>query len=183
MRDVLFLDFDGVLNFVAMPPRTYACRHGSDADDCAILAGAFDEICIQRLNQLVRTTGVEIVLSTSWRLSYSRDKLIRILEDCGFEGRVVDTAPRHVREFWRQRGVLPDQLQRGHQIAAWLIDNADVRSAVIVDDCADMWILEPLLVHTNERQGLTEVDISCAIAVLAASAPVITGLRAAWPII
>lgn len=55
---------------------------------------------------------------------------------------------------------------RGAEIAAWLAEQADVESFVILDDDSDMGHLAHRLVETDCVIGLTQEDADRAIAIL-----------------
>jgi hypothetical protein len=180
---VLFLDFDGVLNFHAMRPQIHACaRGGGDACDARTVSANLNRCNVERVNAVISATGAGVVLSTSWRRSFDTHTLAHALEDAGLVGRVIDATPCHnIRSFWLARGLESDRMQRGHEIAAWLLLHPSVARAVILDDDADMWTLSSLLVRTNSFDGMLAADTSRATEIVARSAPVIATLRASYP--
>lgn len=179
--DVIFLDFDGVLNFEGMLPQAYACKRGKKPPaTCLSKAGELDHDCIKRLNELVRRTKASVVFSTSWRLAFDDDGLQHILEDAGFIGQVIGSTPRGGRDFWRDRGLEMDRLERGHQIAQFILETPTIERCVILDDSIDMWTLHPLLVNTDAGFGLTSEDVAQAARTLDASWIIVNGLRRRW---
>lgn len=179
---VLFLDFDGVLNFTAMPPQAHPCTRGDDAACTA--SGIAGNLCRERLelvNAVIAETGADVVLSTSWRKAFDLAALSHALADAGLIGHVIGETISNARAFWRARGLEADRMQRGHEIAAWLLTHPSTERAVILDDDGDMWSLRLLLVQTDPTGGFTLPDVDRAIKVMAASSPTIAQLHATWP--
>ena len=114
MSRVCFADVDGVLNF----------------DACFTEAAGpapIDPECIERLNQVMATTGAELVLSSAWRG-------IRELE-----ARLARAgALRHRYPADWRTPKLPGARLRGEEIAAWLERHPEVDGYAIVDDDSDM---------------------------------------------
>lgn len=147
---VLFLDFDGVLNFIDMHSQPHSLDRG----------------CVAHLNRIVEQGRADVVISSSHRLRYSIEELAERLGECGFVGHVVGKTERDVRPFWRERGLELDRMERGHQIAEYILRHPRIEAAVILDDDRDMWLLGPLLVHTSDRTGLTDADVDRALTIL-----------------
>lgn len=68
---IIFLDFDGVIVF----------------------GQKFDSEKIKVLNALVAQTNALVVISSDWRLYYSRAKLCDFLNHAGFNGTILGTTP------------------------------------------------------------------------------------------
>lgn len=144
-RTVIFLDIDGVLN---------------DAEPVQALptgktqwAKLLDRERVSRLNEIIESTGAEVVLSSSWRQVHSLDEMQDILEIRGFEGRLVDQTP-----------VINET--RGQQIEAWLARHRDdVARYVAIDDSPFMSPLPRThCVKTSGRRGgMTEDERDEAI--------------------
>jgi len=160
---VVFLDIDGVLNshaFVESIPQ---------AERPSIIG--LDREAIRRLNRLVHQTGASVVVSSTWRLNRNRQQLQRVLDEHGFQGRVIGRTPRWIAG----RPVAGDA--RGFEIQAWLDAAADygidVDTFVILDDDSDMGHLADRLVKTTFAEGLRDEHVDTAIAMLRAPMPVI----------
>lgn len=192
MTGVLFLDFDGVLNSIEMLPQAspgcsrQICGRPGNYDQinpcgCVEVVKQFDRRAIALLNELLRQTDAAIVFSTSWRKLYDIESLTHILEECGFEGRVIGETPDLINdEAWKittrgERWI--DRIQRGHEIGEWLLQHPEVTRCVILDDSRDMWHLAFCFVQTNENVGLTSMDVERAIAALEASAEPLASFR------
>ena len=129
---VLFLDIDGVVN----NKRTKENFEGFMAIDPAMAA------LVQRI---VRNTGCEIVLSSSWRLfQNSRDELERKI--CKF----ADITP-----------IL--HAPRGYEIKVWLTRHPEIEHYAILDDAESILPEQRAnLFQTTWDSGLTE-DIALAV--------------------
>jgi hypothetical protein len=127
---ILFLDIDGVLS-------------------CFGVRG----LCGTRLDLLadvVKRTGAEVVLSSSWRHPHCRDQLKRLERELHRRG----------VEFLSATPILPGE-PRGNEIGAWLASASrrhEVTTFAILDDDPNNEIgqlLQPALVKCDGYQGLT----------------------------
>lgn len=109
---VIFLDYDGVLNKDRTPFR--------EKDGQYIMAE--DEL-VYRLNLIVDRTDAELVLSSSWR--HQR------------EWRAIMKASGIFKPFLDKTSIDGNELQRGAQIAAWLVNHPEVTKYAILDDFDD----------------------------------------------
>jgi HAD domain in Swiss Army Knife RNA repair proteins len=140
---VIFLDIDGVL----APIRRWD-RYGD-----------LDPMCIRELNEIVASSGADVVVSSTWRHGKTVAELQQMLEAQGFTGRVLDKTPSDM-----------PAAGRGTEIAAWLAEHA-VDGYVIIDDHADMGELRTHLVQTHPAHGLQPADVARAIAILMRRGP------------
>ena len=125
---VIFLDVDGVLNNF-----TLISRHGFDY---------IDEGCVSLLAQVVRATGSEIVLSSSWRLKESDLSLVKAsLKRNGLE--LTDCTP------W-----LNGQA-RANEIQKWINDHPEVSKFAILDDDEDAGFGMDGFFQTDPEIGFT----------------------------
>lgn len=152
---VLFLDIDGVLN-----SRTYLkfCYDQGVLPDDKI-----DPAAVARLNQITDATGAHIVVSSTWRLPYvwnkNVDKLVTLLQKTGIKGDILGATPDHNRSHGR-----------GGEIQDWMnrckLDGIQIDAFVILDDDDDMGDLSKFLVKTTFADGLQDVHVQAAIAIL-----------------
>ena len=150
-----FLDIDGVLNshkylqrLVGVIPKRF------DERDEMML----DPSKIALLNDLTKRHDVKWVLSSSWRLAHSLERMRALLRARGFEGELIDRTPDIGVST---TGVIVVSPERGHEIQAWL--NAHpVKAFVILDDSSDMAHLAPHLVQTTYDEGLEPEHIERA---------------------
>lgn len=129
---ILFLDVDGVLN-----------SHKTGG------IYALKRKCLQRLEKIVKETGCEVVLSSTWRKdAYALKRLRRVLK---YRNIVIkDVTP----DFSAQR------LTRGHEVGAWMLDHFgfsdSVRYAILDDDSDFKDFQLPHFFQTDGEYGLTD---------------------------
>jgi hypothetical protein len=153
---VLFLDFDGVLVHEG-----YAGEQGGEElwSECDI-----DPEAVALLDALCARAGADVVISSTWRRTFSLDELRGMLERRGFRGAVVGVTPSLYRSPEGAR------LERGDEIQAWLDEHPEVGAFAILDDDADMAHLRPFLVRTSMASGLRPQHLEPALAAFEASA-------------
>ncbi len=150
---IIFLDFDGVLN---SGPFIWS----ADKDDGRTI-GHIDPKAVQLLNNLIKTTGAKVVVSSAWRILHTDEELQGFLNHHGFIGEIIGSTPRHTTLADGSYGV------RGDQIQEWLtMCDKEVESFVIFDDDSDMSHLKHKFVQTKFMIGLTEEHIEAAIEIL-----------------
>jgi hypothetical protein len=145
-KNVVFLDFDGVLN-VDRPPKK---------------PQLFAPTTISALNRLLVTADAKFVISSNWKRGADLPDLLAILKRVG-----VDTK--------RCIGATPSKLSstHGQEIAMWLADwfekEKSKLSWVALDDLFyDEMAPLPAerIVKTDPRLGLTEDDTDSALRIL-----------------
>lgn len=134
MKPILFLDIDGVLN-------RYASKEPIEPD------------CVERLNQIVESTGAGIVITSSWREWFTPWEMQQLLDTAGFRGDVIGETP-----------ILLGQ-PRGAEIRAYLKDEPACRFAIL-DDNPDLEGVEDHAVMTDEFEGVSDADVLSCIAML-----------------
>ena len=143
VRPIIFLDFDGTLNSLAVDYRRA------------------DPACVARLNRLTQETGACIVVSSSIRISGLRLTVHR-LRQWGVKGDVIGLTP------WLDRGPGADAT-RGEEVQAWLDAHPEVDTfAILDDDDSGMDDLRSHLVQTDPLFGLTDKDVGKATRILGA---------------
>ena len=150
---VLFLDVDGVLNNDETTDKTPSGFTGVDM------------ILVQRLQHLIEATSAKIVLSSTWKEEWNKDKhlchpdgqyLSEKLKDCGLiiEDKISDGPLSH----------------RGFQIKEYLDKHKYITSYAIVDDFefdfAGVSDLKRHFIQTNKSIGLTDENVNCLISIL-----------------
>lgn len=143
---LLFLDFDGVLNSYEDTRKTL--RTPEWAGDWRYVW--VDNKKTAKLAPLLADDDFRIVISSTWRQSWDRSDLARILnEGCkGLGERIIGTTPQ------------VELASRGQEIGLWLTEKAHDGPYVILDD--DFNILpkqRPYFVHTDFRVGVTDADV------------------------
>lgn len=154
---IIFLDIDGVLN--------------SDS----ILSEYIPEIdgeyypyqphLIDNLNSILKRTGAKIVVSSTWRLGESVERLQYLLTHMGVKGEVIGKTDSYTDKF----------VVRGNEILKWIQDNQnllgchhyDFYDYVILDDDSDMlYSQRNNFVHIQGEEGLTKEYVEQAIEIL-----------------
>lgn len=130
---VIFLDVDGVLNM-----------HGSGG------LYTLNKARLRLLEEIVKETGAQIVVSSTWRNSAAHMK--KLSNALGYRGmKIIGITDR--------LGISKngERYYRGHEIQKYLDDHPEVEQFVILDDDSDM--LDSQLRHfvqTDGMIGLTE---------------------------
>lgn len=147
-KDLLFLDFDGVLN-----SNEWVWTHPENRGDRFI---HIDPSRVEIMNRLVDKLNCHVVISSAWRILFNLSDLRG-----GLRGKGATFWNRIVAKTDSKMGI------RGDQIARFANRYPDAR-IVIIDDSTDMGHLMPFLVRTNADTGIVEADIDRAVAVIAA---------------
>lgn len=153
---ILFLDIDGVLN------TNHYLKYGDDSEDPDGLTSdqaQIDPKKVELLNKIVLTTGCDVVVSSSWRLTNKLADIRGILKSRGFKGKIVGKTP-----------IVPSVKIRGEEIQAWLDSRASlgirVENFIILEDEEEMGLLESRTIRTTTDQGLTDYQANRAIQLL-----------------
>lgn len=128
-KKILFLDFDGVL----VTDRYQEQLTISKSPLRDYFGAKFDPVCVECLRQIVDKTGVDIVVTSTWKMDKGLNGIRKMWETRCLPGKVI--------------GITPDidTIHRGDEIDAWLKGyGADCRYAIIDDT--------PLLDFFNEKQ-------------------------------
>lgn len=146
--DVIFLDFDGVLN---------SRRFRASQPDM------IEEKRMVFLRRIVEATGARVVLSTSWRRHWDA-----VPENRSGTGREIDRLfGKYGIEIIGKTPVM-DGLGRAQEIRHWLDSHLDVGRYAILDDSPFGWgkLAEHLVGTGGLRDGLDERTAEMAIAIL-----------------
>lgn len=147
---VVFLDVDGVLN-----SNSFAEKMLEEEGIRVFYEDILDKRCISCLKQIVKKSGADIVLSSSWRrIPKARAKLVEQLAEYGMS--IHSDTPYTGGE-------------RGDDITAWFNRHKDlnIESYVILDDDSDMNVHMKHLVHTSfYGWGLETKHIRYAVDIL-----------------
>jgi hypothetical protein len=157
---ILFLDFDGVLNYAQWIYTHDKGQHEYGTDE--YWGEHIDPACVALLNIIVQRTGAKVVVSSSWRQLHDASRLEKFLKDKGFIGEVIDVTPRGV---WLQD--ISDWGVRGDEIQRWItLNEIVVEKIAILDDETDMAHLLPKLVKTSWESGLQSDHVEKVIKLL-----------------
>jgi hypothetical protein len=138
---VLFLDVDGVLN-----------RTGFRPDEVVGLRSWIEPELAQRLSDVLRETGAEIVLSSDWRCGRELPHLRDELRAAGIDAPLLGVTPILTAE------------PRWREIEAWMTaHDVGPDAVVIVDDGFDMGALAARFVRASPLNGLDEAVASAIV--------------------
>lgn len=181
---VLFLDFDGVLNSswdLQVDGRSFSTEELAVAESLlpfiegpgyahkiALDLRTLDRSAVERLNRIVELTGVKVVVSSSWRKTYTVEGLRRILAHVGFRGEVIDRTPVLPRVL---EGKYSVEAPRGAEIAMWLSSQFQSVEYVILDDDTDMMEVAHRHVKTALSVGLTDANVGAVLTLFGVTPP------------
>ncbi len=154
---IIFLDIDGVLNNDTGEADCEKCENNK----CRVDPKFHDfsdvpcEKCIKNLNKILKETGAEVVLSSTWRIIHNRLSIMYILFLSGM-------CPAYIEDY---TPIMHGET-RGTEIAAWLKEHPETKRFIIIDDDSDMENLMDHLVHIDSEVGLTEGKADEAIKML-----------------
>lgn len=149
---LLFLDIDGVLNSTEFFRR----KTRDKVSICRTLTARVNAICVE--------ADAQVVISSTWRVLHPLPWLRQTLRRKGLRARVLGVTPDL---SWCPGNVHAYRHTRGEEIARWLADNPySVEGLCILDDDSDMAHLAPWHVKTSFETGITDADVSLAIATL-----------------
>ncbi len=157
-KNLIFLDFDGVINSVESMIRKKDAREGMPVFSREDRSDWPDTVLVNRLKELIEKTNSSIVISSTWRYR-GKDYCAKVLGSFGIpENLVIGVTPRNTGTC------------RGKQIQQWLNENYllfhEFDNFIIIDDDSDMAHLKHRLVQTSNRVGLQDSDIEKAIQLL-----------------
>ncbi len=163
---VIFLDFDGVLNDKYFHPRETWKGHDWGYD-------WIRPSLVSKVNRIIRETGAKVVISSTWRQSFSILEIRDILEESGFMGEVIDFTPDFVKGFapqgWSGGVSIKD---RSDEILKWVKDydkeNGEGVRFVCLDDREDFFENNEgmNLVLTDGTLGITDANVEEVIELL-----------------
>lgn len=148
---LIFLDVDGVLNSEKHYIKLSKQGKSSMSDDMEL-----QKHSLKYLSNLVKKTGAEVVISSTWRMGCPHDKswlnLVNQLREYG----IIPLGVTPV--LWQKRGI---------EIQKFLDDLKDdgytIDSMVIIDDDSDMEHLSNFLVQTSFKKGFAYWDYRKAL--------------------
>lgn len=148
IKPIIFLDMDGVLNNTSMDWES----HKAKAEAPYII----DDENLDHLERLVLVLDAQIVISSTWRITCSKDFMEKRL------GEIVGGA---IHDDWRTKRLSGI---RGLEIQDWLERNIGnnhwtFKDFLILDDDSDFLWHQPL-VRIDHGTGLTERDVERALA-------------------
>jgi hypothetical protein len=150
MTKIIFLDIDGVINASDLPP-----LYGEGWPESHL-----ETHLIEKVNEIVKITDAQIVISSSWRIRFNLAELTEMLKNKGLKAKIIGVTPRIKRRFGKV-------VLRGEEIQDWLDAYPyKIEKFVILDDVADMGHLMPRLIKTEDEIGITDQHVELAIKML-----------------
>jgi len=156
MKKIIFLDIDGVMNNEVMYELNPAYQQKRNE---------IDPKCIKHLNDLIKDTSAEVVISSVWRYNMDIEALQTIFNNEGFIGKIIDKTPVLRSEY----------TVRGNEILAWIKNNEELlgqpyynfRNYVIFDDDSDMlYWQKDNFICVDSYSGLTARNVYKATYIL-----------------
>lgn len=162
---LIFLDIDGVFNSSDYGNSEFYLLSTAHLSDAEIMLTHhhhhLDPKAIAIFNDLVKRSGAEVVLSSTWRGRYSPEEMTAMLKDRGAEFEIKESTPILFGKINSSR------IPRGKEIEHFLkLLKQPPESFVILDDHDDMIHLKPCLVQTSMQHGLTQDDVEKALKIL-----------------
>lgn len=156
---ILFLDIDGVCNsstYFFSKEYLDETAHMSDAELMLLEHPSnLDPAALKLVNHIVKESGAEVVLSSSWRMKYAIEEWTEMMQKRGATFKIIDRTPKL------------SGTTRGTEIMGFINSMRNKPdSIVILDDHNDMGNLSKYLVLTNAKFGITMADVEKALQIL-----------------
>jgi len=161
MTKIVFLDFDGVL--LPDPDARAQAVEGLSTSNY-LQKVIFNTNCVANLNQLLKQSHAEIVLSTSWADGNSISALSNCLLRNGIDPSCIfeyDDPSEGNYMTPRQQGS-----NRGQEVLNWLSDHPEINTWVAIDDNPAILYLKTNYVRTHPDHGLDKDGVSKALSFL-----------------
>ena len=147
VRNIVFLDIDGVLNSTRYWDANKPLPMGK--------SGAIDPAAVLILNEVIAKSGAAVVLSSSWRMQ-GYEHVQAMLAERGFTGQLIGQTPVK----W--------ECPRWAEIEEYLM-SCDFGRFVVLDDDPDAWSPESafadrgLFATTNYIDGIIPAHVSIIV--------------------
>lgn len=155
MKRLIFLDIDGVLVHIGVCEKVERETGEKPPWSQEFMGRGFlgfpDADCMERLNDLVLSSGADVVLSSTWRRCYSLDLVSAFLRKCGarFDLHDATDVTKSIR-----RGPEIQRYLDGHECDAFVVLDDSVSDIVDVPGLSDHvvhvrdgWIMDGLQDH------------------------------------
>lgn len=155
---VIFLDIDGVLatNKQYMMNRKKFWDKNSIAKDTRI-PYPFDPKCVKIFNEILDTTGADIVLSSDWKLHFSLVELETIFMFNGVNKSPIDITTNDVVSFnnlVRNRAFQIGEFIQTHKITNYVVlDDLNISNYMTITNDQDKFVL------TDDFEGIKKVGL------------------------
>ena len=153
---VVFLDIDGVLAMGsewgsrARKIKRWELEGGEGDPPVTIRLDDFNKIAVDVLNDIILTSGADIVISSDWRLYATLDEMKDLFHQFGVIKGPIDFTPE-LQTTTKHANIRVDEIN------LWLSKHPEVKNWVAIDDL-DLSELDNF-VKTREREGLKQCNI------------------------
>jgi hypothetical protein len=191
-RNLVFLDFDGVLNSLRSVT-AYGTKEAGK-DNRVWDGECLDEVAVRLVRRLCEEAPAELVISSSWRHHYPLDQLKKFLAAKGWPNApIIGQTPRYQRYegIYPSGGEAPGSGFRGNEVASYLAafthDGNELGTWVILDDSKDFYYQETSIggffskqpvVNTSDMIGFSIVDFYEALRILNPNSELLLHLKA-----
>jgi hypothetical protein len=157
---IIFLDIDGVICLSRewgsrkRKIKRWELEGGDGQPPVNIRLDDFNKIAVDVLNDIILTSGADIVISSDWRLYASLDEMKDLFNQFGVIKEPIDFTPE-LQTSTKHANIRVDEIN------LWLSKHSDIKKWVAIDDM-DLSDLDNF-VKTREREGLKQCNISSKI--------------------
>lgn len=149
--NVLFLDFDGVIN-------TYYWEEHDGVWECHINNECDGKVNNRQamcwLNELCKQQHLSIVVTSTWRKSFTEEEIELVLRESGLDEEIP---------VMGVTTVIGEQYARGKEIRLFLKEHPEIEKMVILDDDSyDMYEFLPYVAKCNTYHGFGIPELHCA---------------------
>jgi len=157
---IIFLDIDGVICLSRewgsrkRKIKRWELEGGDGQPPVNIRLDDFNKIAVDVLNDIILTSGADIVISSDWRLYATLDEMKDLFHQFGVIKGPIDFTPE-LQTTTKYANIRVDEIN------LWLSNHPEVTNWVAIDDM-DLSDLDNF-VKTREREGLKQCNISSKI--------------------
>ncbi len=154
---IIFLDIDGVICLSRewgsrmRKIKRWELEGGEGEPPVTIRLDDFNKVAVDVLNDIILTSGADIVISSDWRLYATLDEMKDLFYQFGVIKGPIDFTPE-LQTVTKRADIRVDEIN------LWLSNHPEVTNWVAIDDL-DLSELDNF-VKTREREGLKQCNIS-----------------------
>lgn len=154
---VIFVDIDGVICLSRewgsrmRKIKRWELEGGEGEPPVTIRLDDFNKVAVDVLNDIILTSGADIVISSDWRLYATLDEMKDLFYQFGVIKGPIDFTPE-LQTVTKRVDIRVDEIN------LWLSNHPEVTHWVAIDDL-DLSELDNF-VKTREREGLKQCNIS-----------------------
>ena len=157
---IIFLDIDGVICLSrewgsrGRKIKRWELEGGEGEPPVTIRLDDFNKIAVDVLNDIILTSGADLVISSDWRLYATLDEMKDLFHQFGVIKGPIDFTPE-LQTITKHANIRVDEIK------SWLESHPEVEKWVAIDDL-DLSELDNF-VKTREREGLKQCNISTKV--------------------